>query len=262
MQGFDLQTISNCYIGNAQASAIFFGANKIWPIHDYSLDYLTFESLEDDNLIFINGYSGVAIQYSTDDGTSWTSATTVGGNTQLATIDTGEKILIKGNNSVYAQGGNYMRFKCSKQANISGNIMSLIYGDNYIGQVTFPSDTTYNFSDIFSGAINIINAENLILPATTLTTGCYANMFNGCTSLTKAPVLPATILTGSCYMNMFYGCSSLNYIKMLATNIPYLDCLFYWTQSVSATGTFVKDSNTTLPSGASGIPEGWTVINV
>lgn len=32
---------------------------------------------------------------------------------------------------------------------------------------------------------------------------CYANMFNGCTSLTQAPELPATTLASYCYVSMF-----------------------------------------------------------
>ena len=100
------------------------------------------------------------------------------------------------------------------------------------------------------------------LPATTLSTGCYSNMFYGCTSLTTAPELPATTLSKYCYSNMFRGCSKLNYIKMLATDISASDCLFEWVYGVSSTGTFVKhpDMNS-LPTGSSGIPSGWTVVN-
>ena len=37
----------------------------------------------------------------------------------------------------------------------------------------------------------------------------YESMFEGCTSLTKAPTLPATTLAEFCYWNMFKGCTSL-----------------------------------------------------
>ena len=59
---------------------------------------------------------------------------------------------------------------------------------------------------------------------------------------------------------MFNGCTKLNYIKMLATDISATDCLYNWVTGVSHIGTFVKDPNmTSLPTGASGIPTGWTV---
>ena len=34
-------------------------------------------------------------------------------------------------------------------------------------------------------------------------------MFYNCTNLTTAPALPATTLASNCYSNMFYGCTSL-----------------------------------------------------
>ena len=94
----------------------------------------------------------------------------------------------------------------SGQFNIEGNIMSLIYGDNFIGQTTLSG--TYIFYRLFSSS-KVIDTSNLILPATTLASSCYKNMFIRCTSLTTAPALPATTLASNCYDSMFYGCTSL-----------------------------------------------------
>jgi hypothetical protein len=85
-------------------------------------------------------------------------------------------------------------------------------------------------------------------------------MFYGCTGLTTAPELPATTLVENCYASMFRGCTSLNHIKMLATDIPASNCLTNWVKNVASTGTFIKHPDmTSLPTGTSGIPEGWTV---
>jgi hypothetical protein len=85
-------------------------------------------------------------------------------------------------------------------------------------------------------------------------------MFYGCTGLTTAPALPATTLASGCYYQMFRGCSKINYIKMLATDISANSCLNYWVNGVASSGIFVKHPNmTSLPSGESGIPSGWTV---
>jgi hypothetical protein len=87
-------------------------------------------------------------------------------------------------------------------------------------------------------------------------------MFNGCTRLTTAPELPATTLESYCYSNMFYGCSKLNYIKMLATDISASNCLNSWVYRVSSSGTFVKNLDmNSLPTGVNGIPSGWTVVD-
>ena len=63
-------------------------------------------------------------------------------------------------------------------------------------------------------------------------------------------------------MGMFNGCTSLNYVKMLATNISASACLQNWINNVAASGTFVKAEGTEIPSGASGVPEGWTIETV
>lgn len=113
---------------------------------------------------------------------------------------------------------------------------------------------------MFRGCTSLTTAPEL--PATALANNCYKNMFMGCTSLTTTPDLPATKLRYHCYYAMFYGCSKLNYIKMLATDISADYCLNIWVYNVASSGTFVKNpAMTSLPTGYSGIPEGWTVKN-
>ena len=69
------------------------------------------------------------------------------------------------------------------------------------------------YNEMFRGCTSLKTTPKL--PATTLATSCYYNMFYGCTSLTTAPELPATTLTDSCYYNMFYGCTSLKISETL-----------------------------------------------
>ena len=141
------------------------------------------------------------------------------------------------------------------------------------------------YSQLFSGCTSLSAAPQL--PATTLATGCYRIMFKACSSLTEAPALPATTLAESCYSFMFAdctglteapelpastlaegsysymfdGCSKLSYVKCLATDLSASNCTGYWLLNVSSTGTFVKAANTDWPTGPSGIPSGWTVVN-
>lgn len=87
-------------------------------------------------------------------------------------------------------------------------------------------------------------------------------MFYGCTSLQTAPELPATTMEDYCYLQMFRGCTKLNYIKMMATDINAISCFYKWVEDVASIGTFVKNpAMTTLPTGNSGIPSGWTVVD-
>lgn len=291
--------------------------------HDYSQDYLTFEALQSGTFTLtvpanIDSTKMTSVSYSIDNGANW--ATTMIDNTAQTittpTIAQGGKVLWKGEGSAMGaflkQSSWFESQHCDY--NVYGNIMSLLYGDNFINQTTFPNGSSYNFRYLFGGDYCLISAENLILPATTLadycyfymfqdctaltkapelpaTTladSCYSNMFNSCTSLTTAPELPATTLASGCYCymfqnctslrtapelpattlanycygNMFYGCRTLNYIKMLATSISATDCLKNWVTNVASSGVFTKAASmSTLPSGDSGIPTNWTVLN-
>ena len=116
------------------------------------------------------------------------------------------------------------------------------------------------YRGMFSKCARLTKAPEL--PATTLGVSCYAGMFSKCTSLETAPILKASKLTYESYWNMFYGCSNLKKITMLATDISEDRCLYSWIDGVASTGTFVKHPNmTSLPTGTSGIPSGWTVVN-
>ena len=117
------------------------------------------------------------------------------------------------------------------------------------------------YSFMFNGCSSLEQAP--ALPATSLFDYCYYNMFRACSSMVQAPSLPANSLVDSCYNNMFNGCTSLKYVQCNATDISANGCLTFWLLSVSDTGTFKKNSSMNdWPSGASGIPDGWTVENI
>ena len=118
----------------------------------------------------------------------------------------------------------------------------------------------YCYNGMFYESAGLTTASEL--PATVLADYCYNQMFRGCTGLTVAPELPATTLATKCYRQMFWDCKKLDHITMLATDISAPDCLEEWVSGVASTGTFTKAAAmTSLTTGESGIPEGWTVKN-
>ena len=212
MNGFNISDIIDAKLGGTSLSAIYLGSNKLWPTAiDYSKEYLTIESLADNNTISFKKSASSALTktiYWSSDKTTWNSVSTEDADTTLKTLSKNEKIYIKGNNNNYSANTLKLNhFDSDAEFNISGNIMSLIYGDNFIGQTTLPSDS-YIFCSIFRNS-KVVDASNLILPATTLADNCYQQMFRGCTSLISAPELPATTLTDYCYSYMFRDCTSL-----------------------------------------------------
>ena len=245
---------------------------------DYSTMYLTFEAIESGTFSFTND-----ISYSLDEGETWT---TLNANTNSPTVTAGNSIMWKGN---FTPQGNESigTFSATGNFNAYGNVMSLLYGDNFVGQTDL-TGKDWAFALLFLENAQIINAQNLILPATTLASYCYSNMFFDCTSLTTAPALPATTLANSCYQEMFYsctslttapalsattlvnscyyymfnGCTSLEEITCFATNITASNCIQNWVEGVSSTGTFKKNSAmSSWTTGVNGIPSGWTVVD-
>ena len=81
------------------------------------------------------------------------------------------------------------------------------------------TDSSTSNAWMFTGATNleaIGNINVLIQDALggnkediPLSTYCYSNMFQNCSSLVTVPSLPATTLADSCYSSMFYGCTGL-----------------------------------------------------
>lgn len=182
--------------------------------HDYSKDYLTFEALETGTFSLtipatIDSTYMTSISYSIDDGNTWTT-TTVDATAQTITtptINAGNKVLWKGVGQRMSKNwGNISNFSSTKIFNIYGNIMSLLYGDNFYNQTTLTEQLCYY--SIFKDCL-IVNASKLILPATTLTKSCYGCMFESCSQLISIPKLDSTTLASSCYASMFKGCSSL-----------------------------------------------------
>jgi hypothetical protein len=117
-----------------------------------------------------------------------------------------------------------------------GNIMSLIGGDDFVGLKTI---TVFRaFANLFTDCVGLVDASNLRLPATTLSSNCYEQMFAGCTSLTMPPMmLPATTLSISCYSSMFKNCTALTNVPViLATTLGMSCCdsMFYGCTSITA----------------------------
>lgn len=272
---------------------------------------LTFEAKEAGAIVVFSAgyYSNAVLECRINDG-EWTEYTSTD---EITLENVGDKVSFRGDNHG-TEGEGLGRYYCTAPCYLYGNVMSLLYKENFATATTLPRN--YIFYNLFAGseesprAIYSHPTKDLLLPATTLTEecysgmfeytcltrapelpaetlakrcywcmflgctslttapklpsetlaeGCYSRMFEGCTSLTKAPVLPAPTMVDDCYYNMFKGCSSLNEVECLATSFGSYST-YKWLDGVSSTGTFTKATGATWQTGASGIPEGWTVV--
>ena len=217
-------------------------------IVDYTTEYLTFNILSAGTINWTASNTSVTktIDYKVNDN-EWVSITSNTGETApTITVNSGDKVQFRGNNAQYATNRYSNSFGSSTaEFEVEGNIMSLIYGDDFKNKLTISSDFTFN--GLFSNCVNLVSAENLILPATTLADWCYGNMFSNCTKLTTAPKeLPAMTLVLSCYNSMFYRCSSLTSAPALPATTLGLNCYSHMFENCTSLTTAPELPATTL----------------
>ncbi len=169
------------------------------PYDQYIHMPFTIEALSSGNITW--SLQNKTVQYSKNGGT-WE---TMNNNTTISVTD-GDEIQFKGTNKYYDYEDGGCSIASTASFNVKGNAMSLTNGDNFESVTNIESCA---LGYILYSCTNLISAENLRLPATTLAESCYYNMFTGCRNLIHAPELPATVLATRCYSYMFYNCSSL-----------------------------------------------------
>ena len=217
-------------------------------ISDFSKEPLTFNILYAGTINWTASNSLVTktIDYKLNNG-KWTSITSDTAGVAI-NVTVGDKIQFRGNNTQYANssstGLHYNSFGGSASFKIEGNIMSLIYGDNFKNNSTIISN--FAFYGLFQNCVNLVSAENLVLPATTLIRSCYANMFDGCVSLRTAPELPATTLASFCYDEMFKNCTSLTTAPKLPSTTLVDSCYMSMFEGCTSLTTAPELPTTTL----------------
>ena len=219
---------------------------------DYRRQYLTITALEEGAVGFYladdNWEHGIStdyvtsVSYSTDGGRTWTTRQNTGDAIIFEQhLYEGQQILVKGIANSYYDGTILGHFETGMPCSASGNIMSLLYGDNFIGQTALPN-YTYTFYKMFYYRTTLSDISNLVMPATTLRSHCYDRMFSG-TSITSLPegLLPATTLAESCYYYMFYECPITEIPSRFLPATTLATGCYY--------GMFEYAQITTLPSG-------------
>ena len=203
-------------IGNLDISAfkvgsdnckIYIGDTLLYPQSQPTIkNYLRFIASESGTFKF----SGNSINYSLDSGATWTE---LASDTSTPTVTAGSSILWKASGLTPTSGSGIGTFSSTANFVAEGNVMSLLYGDNFENQTSL-SGKDHALRNLFDGCTTLTSVDNMSLPATTLSDSCYRTMFYGCTSLKEIPndLLPATTLANDCYNGMFINCTSLKEI--------------------------------------------------
>ena len=230
--------------------------------------YLTMNIISGGTLMYINQdlvseeHILFPVQYRINSG-SWSSPTSTSSLT--LSVSQGDVVEWKGENETLQKNVCFAMFRTPPSGgchfNLEGNILSLMYGDNFASQTSLTgifynlflntkvhdasglkiaaAEREGSYIDLFRNCGYLTAAP--ALPATTLGNSCYRGMFANCPNLNAAPALPATSITRQCYYEMFSGCTSLTtapelnadtlpiecYYKMFSgcTNLNYVKCL-------------------------------------
>lgn len=168
-------------------------------------------------------FSTNAIQYSLNN-QSWVSLPK---NTATPTINKGQVIYFKQTGISPSSSTGIGTFTLTGKCNCAGNIMSLLYGDDYFNEDNNLPD--YAFYKLFSNATNIISAKNIILPKKS-SLRSFAFMFESCSNLVDGPDILAETLANKSCEDMYVHCSSLAiHPEIAATTIDQYACgaMFY-----------------------------------
>ena len=224
----------------------------------YQWQYFTIESLEDNNTFSIlcaseQTANSQTILVSLDNGNTWEEKTASSGGTEIFTLNANQKALVKSDTWKPNANNNYentirCRFIANNAYKIYGNILSLLYGDNFLGKSTL-NNIARTFQYLFYKSTNLKDASNLVLNATTLTAYCYYNMFAGCTNLVNTPELPATSMGDTSCGRMFEGCTSLTTTAKLPATALAIDCYYYMFNGCTSLITAPELPATTLTTG-------------
>lgn len=125
------------------------------------------------------------------------------------------------------------------------NVYYGMFRNTAVTEARFPSSDKplgqYIFSYMYAGCKNLVTVPNE-LSWTSLSIGCYDDLFSGCTSLTKAPSLPASVLYPRCYGSMFSGCTSLVDVPDIRfTSVSSYSMNYMFTNCTSLTRNPIKE---------------------
>ena len=202
---FDKSTRKLSFEDKAGNEIYSFTVPERGPAVDDITKPLTFKATQDGSTVTLAKYGKPSgdFQVSWNGGNTW-SYYTLG--TAIA-LNIGDKVSFRAKSDRTSKQSyyNYFYFQMTGKIEAWHNVMSLYRTNDF---ATYESVVGDAFTHLFDGCTSLTKAP--VLPATTFSGSCYPFMFKGCTSLTEAPALPATTLAEHCYNSMFSGCTSLS----------------------------------------------------
>ena len=245
--------VAKSYIGNISSEAGTYSNNYFYINNTGGTGTLEFTQ---------TGYVSQTIETSTDRET-WS---TVSPNTQL-TIPTGKtyiRIALNGTKDAT----NYTTLTPSFTHEYGGNILSLVYGENFILTGTSDAERTlpnYCLHKMFANDTKLTKISGVsITPNVIAGEYSFDNTFKGCTNIENGFSMRNIVGCGNnSFARCYDGCSKLQGVT--APNLNRIDSasFAYWLLDVYQTGTLYVSYGCVVLSGqSSGCPIGWTKIEI
>lgn len=218
----------------------------------------------------------------------WWTPFNLSNSTNTVSVPAGSKIWFKGNNANGFNAGDGNRYNMSMDVShtVGGKLASLInatdLSDNtetksgcwtqlFLNDSTLTSASSLDVSDYM--VVNSEGFRGIFQHCTSLTSipdfsGIETVNDNGFryafsdTALTSIDLSNVLYVTTNSFANAFSHNSNLNYVKCPTISSWDTDYFGQWLLDVAATGTLVKQSGLSVPTGVSGIPTGWTTSNL
>ena len=229
-----------------------FVENKFYTFQrtTYLQNYFTIEAIQDDTQVTFNyADDSDGFQYSRD-GFEWFNYKTSEGSISLSQA-AGMFIYIRGkkDSSKNASSPNkpLITVGNNKPCYVYGDLMFLMCDAKFKPKTSMED---FAFQGAFKNCtwLRLKEDNKLILSATTLSKGCYADMFSGCTGLTSLAGLDLpgadVSLTPRCFDSMFMGCSGITAIP--ENFLPWTQLAFACYRKMFDTCTKLEDVPTYL----------------
>lgn len=242
------KAVASIFRGEQPIGKAYRGDRLVFQKGGGDLDFLNFTAVEDGSSVKYTKGTYESAEYSYDK-VSWADA-----NSVVISLNKGQKVYFRGNIDPKnkSQSG-YAYFTMTGSIAGGGSIQSLLKQDPLYDSNAYK----WGFVSMFRNCRSLVKAP--LLSAKSTSPYCYRNMFEGCTMLESIEIQATYVGESSCY-GMFQTCVHLKNIKAHFERFYNAYSLEAWLFNASANGTFQKKAGVTYPSGNSGIPSGWTVV--
>ena len=238
------------------------GGEDGFPLSTYIRKYLTMQAIETGtfSVSIDSGCSSMTISYSLDNGVTWIDNAFTTGTAKTYTtpnISAGDSVIwkcISADGSFSNSYDKVVKFSSTMSCKMYGNILSLIYGDAFIGKNTLAN----GFQTFRQNFINlkVVDAEYLIIPVITMKQYVAIMMFDGNTNLVKGPALVSDEIQTGALQQAFRNNTHLASLTIIAGSVS--NNQNNWAANVPSGGVLTREIGNTFTL----LPTGWTFNDV